>query len=146
MQLALALAGAAEALHEVPIGAVLVLQDEVIGKGHNCPVSSNDPSAHAEIRALRQAAAKAGNYRLPGSVLYVTIEPCAMCVGAMVHARVGRLVFGALEPRAGAVISRESLADKTWLNHRMEVTEGILAEPCGDLLRKFFARKRAADP
>ncbi len=142
MQLALALAREAEALGEVPVGAVLVREGEVIGQGHNQPVSSKDPTAHAEIAALRQAAEKAGNYRLPGSTLYVTIEPCAMCVGAMIHARVERLVFGAREPRAGAVISRESLADKTWLNHRMEFTEGVLAESCGSLLREFFARKR----
>ena len=146
MQLALALALDAKALDEVPIGAVLVCDGEVIGRGQNCPVGSNDPTAHAEIRALRQAAAKAGNYRLPGTVLYVTIEPCAMCVGAMIHARVERLVFGAREPRAGAVMSRELLADKTWLNHRMEVAEGVLSKPCGDLLREFFARKRAANP
>ena len=146
MRLALELARKAQALDEVPVGAVLVSGGEVIGRGHNRSVSGNDPTAHAEIEALRQAARKAGNYRLPGATLYVTIEPCAMCVGAMIHARIARLVFGAREPRAGAVLSRESLADKTWLNHRIEVAEGVLAEECGALLTEFFARKRAAKP
>lgn len=145
MELALALARDAQACDEVPVGALLVRNGEVIGAGHNCPVSSNDPTAHAEIQALRRAAEKEGNYRLPGATLYVTIEPCAMCVGAMIHARMERLVFGAREPRAGAVVSRESLADKTWLNHHMTVTEGILAEPCGALLTAFFSHKRTAD-
>lgn len=145
MRLALELAREARALDEVPVGAVLVSDGEVIGRGHNRSVSSNDPTAHAEIEALRQAARKAGNYRLPGATLYVTIEPCAMCVGAMIHARIARLVFGAREPRAGAVLSRESLADKTWLNHRIEIAEGVLAEDCGALMREFFARKRAAE-
>ena len=146
MLLALGLAREAQALGEVPVGAVLVSDGEVIGQGHNRPVSQCDPTAHAEIEALRQAARKAGNYRLPGATLYVTIEPCAMCVGAMVHARIERLVFGAREPRAGAVLSRESLADKTWLNHRIEIAEGVLAEDCGALMTEFFARKRAAKP
>ena len=142
MLLALGLAREAQALDEVPVGAVLVSDGEVIGRGHNRPVSQCDPTAHAEIEALRQAARKTGNYRLPGATLYVTIEPCAMCVGAMIHARVARLVFGAREPRAGAVLSRESLADKTWLNHRIEITEGVLDKECGALLTEFFARKR----
>lgn len=146
MRLALELAREARALDEVPVGAVLVSDGEVIGRGHNRSVSGNDPTAHAEIEALRQAARKAGNYRLPGATLYVTIEPCAMCVGAMIHARIARLVFGAREPRAGAVLSRESVADKTWLNHRIEVAEGVLAEDCGALMREFFARRRAAEP
>ncbi len=143
MQVALALAEAARAQDEVPVGAVLASAGEIIGRGRNRPVGSSDPTAHAEIEALRQAARKSGNYRLPGATLYVTLEPCAMCVGAMVHARIERLVFGAREPRAGAVLSRESLARKTWLNHRIEVTEGILAEDCAALLTAFFARKRA---
>lgn len=142
MQLALALARTAEKLGEVPVGAVVVCAGEVMGQGHNCPVSTRDPTAHAEIAALRQATAKVGNYRLPGSTLYVTIEPCAMCVGAMIHARVARLVFGAREPRAGAVISRELLGEKNWLNHSIEVTEGVLADDCGTLLTEFFARRR----
>lgn len=145
MKAALGLAREAQALDEVPVGAVLVSDGEVIGQGHNRPVKASDPTAHAEIEALRQAARKVGNYRLPGATLYVTIEPCAMCVGAMVHARIARLVFGAREPRAGAVMSRESLAQKTWLNHRIEVTEGVLAEDCGALLTAFFANKRRAD-
>ena len=144
MQIALGLARDARALDEVPVGAVLVRDGEVIGRGHNRAVSDSDPTAHAEIEALRQAARVDGNYRLPGTTLYVTIEPCAMCVGAMIHARVERLVFGAREPRAGAVLSRESLAGKTWLNHRIEVAEGVLAEECGALLTEFFARKRAS--
>lgn len=146
MHIALGLAREAQALDEVPVGAVLVSDGKVIGQGHNRSVSCNDPTAHAEIEALRQAARKAGNYRLPGATLYVTIEPCAMCVGAMIHARIARLVFGAREPRAGAVLSRESLADKTWLNHRIEVAEGVLDKECGALLTEFFARKRAAKP
>ncbi len=142
MRAALALARQAESEDEVPVGAVLVCDGEIIGRGHNRPVGARDPTAHAEIEALRQAAAKRGNYRLPGACLYVTIEPCAMCVGAMIHARIARLVFGAREPRAGAVLSRESLAEKTWLNHRIEVVEGILAEESATLLRTFFTRKR----
>lgn len=145
MQVALGLAREAQTLDEVPVGAVLVSDGEVIGQGHNRPVANCDPTAHAEIEALRQAARKAGNYRLPGVTLYVTIEPCAMCVGAMIHARIERLVFGAREPRAGAVMSRESLAQKTWLNHRIEVIEGVLAEDCGALLTAFFSRKRAVE-
>jgi len=144
MALALALARQAGELGEVPVGAVLLRDGTVLGRGRNAPVASNDPTAHAEIVALREAAAQVGNYRLPGATLYVTIEPCAMCVGAMVHARIARLVFGAREPRAGAVASRESLAAKSWLNHRIEVTEGILAEDCGALLQGFFAMRRAA--
>ena len=146
MLLALGLAREAQALGEVPVGAVLVSDGEVIGQGHNRPVSGNDPTAHAEIETLRRAARKTGNYRIPGATLYVTIEPCAMCVGAMIHARVARLVFGAREPRAGAVLSRESLADKTWLNHRIEVAEGVLAEDCAALLTEFFAGRRASRP
>lgn len=146
MRAALELARAARALDEVPVGAVLVRDGEVIGRGHNRTISDSDPTAHAEIEALRQAARGAGNHRLPGTTLYVTIEPCAMCVGAMTHARIARLVFGAREPRAGAVLSRESLAGKTWLNHRIEVAAGVLAEECGALLTEFFAGKRASRP
>ena len=142
MEIALALAREAESAGEVPVGAVLVRDGGIVGRGRNCPVSACDPTAHAEIGALREAATRVGNYRLPGSTLYVTIEPCAMCLGAMVHARVARLVFGAREPRAGAVTSREQLAGKTWLNHRIEVTEGVLAEDCAALIAGFFARRR----
>ena len=142
MRIALGLATEAESLGEVPVGAVLTRDGEVIGRGRNAPISGADPTAHAEILALRQAAMEAGNYRLPDSTLYVTIEPCAMCVGAMIHARIARLVFGAREPRAGAVVSREQLAGKVWLNHRIEVTEGVLAEDCAALLKAFFARRR----
>ncbi len=143
MRSALELARAAEKLDEVPVGAVVVIAGEVVGRGHNHNIGRNDPVAHAEICALRQAAAAVGNYRLPGAAVYVTIEPCAMCVGAMVHARIERLVFGAREPRAGAVVSRESLTGKTWLNHRIEVCEGILAADCAALITDFFTRKRA---
>ncbi len=142
MARALAEARAAEAAGEVPVGAVLVREGELIAVAGNAPVGSHDPTGHAEIRALRWAASRAGNYRLPGSTLYVTLEPCLMCVGAMVHARVARLVFGAHDPKSGAV---ESLLDGfslPGLNHRPEVSGGVLAEDCGRLLHEFFRSRR----
>ncbi len=142
MRLALAEAQLAADLGEVPVGAVLVHQGQVIGKGFNQPISSNDPSAHAEMVALRQAALAQGNYRLPGTTLYVTLEPCTMCAGLLIHSRVSRLVFGASEPRAGAVISRAQIFDQTWMNHRIEVEGGVLAEECGEVLRAFFKGRR----
>jgi tRNA(adenine34) deaminase len=142
MRLALAEAQLAADLGEVPVGAVLVHQGQVIGRGFNQPISSNDPSAHAEMVALRQAALAQGNYRLPGTTLYVTLEPCTMCAGLLIHSRVSRLVFGASEPRAGAVVSRAQVLDQTWMNHRIEVEGGVLAEECGEVLRAFFKGRR----
>ena len=146
MKRALELASRAEALGEVPVGAVIVREDEVIGEGFNQPISSNDPTAHAEIMALRDAARRQGNYRLPGSTLYVTIEPCAMCAGALVHARVAELVFGAREPRAGAVCSHLRLLETEALNHRVVWREGEVAEECGGVLSEFFRQKRRKPP
>jgi tRNA(adenine34) deaminase len=139
---AIALAKAAEAEGEVPVGAVLVAGDRVLGEGYNRPIGACDPTAHAEIVALRAAAARLANYRLPGSTLYVTLEPCAMCAGAIVQARVGRVVFGARDPRAGAAGSVFQVFGETRLNHRPEVTEGVLAERCSLLLTDFFRRRR----
>ncbi|MEX1198476.1 MAG: tRNA adenosine(34) deaminase TadA [Pseudohongiellaceae bacterium] len=142
--MALALERAREAARqdEVPVGALLVRGGEVLGEGSNRPVSSHDPTAHAEIIALREAAWRKGNYRLPGSTLYVTIEPCTMCVGAIIHARVDTLVFGAREPRYGAVVSARRLLDSDHYNHHPAVVEGILADECGDLMRGFFRARR----
>ncbi len=144
MAQALEQAQAAQALGEVPVGAVLVREDTVLGVGFNRPISGCDPTAHAEVVALRAAAADAGNYRLPGSTLYVTLEPCAMCAGAIVQARVQRVVFGARDPRAGAAGSVFDVFGERRLNHRPAVTEGVMAEACGDLLRAFFRRRRGA--
>ncbi|MDA0929179.1 MAG: tRNA adenosine(34) deaminase TadA [Proteobacteria bacterium] len=128
---------------EVPVGAVLVADNELLAAAHNAPISSHDPTAHAEIRVLRQASQSLGNYRLPGTTLYVTIEPCTMCVGALIHARVERLVFGAREPRAGAVVSQQRLLEEGHYNHRIQVLEGILADSCGQIMQAFFRDKRA---
>lgn len=128
--------------NEVPVGAILVRDGRVLGEGSNQPVGSHDPTAHAEIIALREAARQEGNYRLPDSVLYVTIEPCTMCVGAIIHARVGMLVFGAREPRYGAVVSAQRLLDSDRYNHHPAVLEGVLADECGDLMRGFFRARR----
>jgi|MDTB01.2.fsa_nt_gb tRNA(adenine34) deaminase len=138
---ALKLADAAAAAGEVPVGAILVRDDELIGQGFNQPIASCDPTAHAEIVALRHGAQAQGNYRLPGSVLYVTIEPCLMCVGALVHARVERVVFGAREPKAGALLSHPWL-DQHPTNHRIEVSEGVLNDLCASRMSEFFAAKR----
>jgi tRNA(adenine34) deaminase len=142
MHQALALARRAAAAGEVPVGAVLVMGDEALGEGWNQPISACDPTAHAEIVALRAAAARIGNYRLPGSTLYVTLEPCPMCAGALVHARVARVVFGAADPRAGAAGTVFDLLRSAALNHRADVVGGILAEECGVLLREFFRARR----
>jgi len=139
----LALAQARGVVNEVPIGAVLVRDGTVLGIGANGPLTHTDPTAHAEIQALRAAARKTGNYRLPGSTLYVTVEPCTMCAGAIVHARVARLVFGAREPRAGAVVSTLEVLDNPGLNHRVEVAEGVLADECAKLVQDFFRARRA---
>lgn len=142
MREALALARQAEAAGEVPVGAVLVKDGDVIASGWNHPISAHDPSAHAEIAALRVAAETLGNYRLLDTTLYVTLEPCAMCAGALVHARVKRLVFGAPDPKAGAAGSVFDIVRAPALNHRLEVTSGVLADECGLLLKGFFAKKR----
>ncbi|HET9579046.1 MAG TPA: tRNA adenosine(34) deaminase TadA [Usitatibacter sp.] len=142
MRVALDLAAEAAKAGEVPVGAVVVKDGRIIGRGYNRPITSADPTAHAEIVALRQAAAAEGNYRLPGCELYVTLEPCAMCVGAMVHARLGRIVYGAKDPKTGAcgsIVDLPALAD--W-NHHGRFEGGLLADECGALLRAFFAERR----
>jgi tRNA(adenine34) deaminase len=142
MQRALALAAHAQAQGEIPVGAVLVQDDTIIGEGWNQPIGLSDPSAHAEIVALRQAAAHALNYRLAGTTLYVTLEPCVMCAGAMVIARVERLVFAARDLRFGAVRSKFRLADSDLLNHKVQVEEGLLAADAAEMLSRFFAERR----
>jgi tRNA(adenine34) deaminase len=144
MREAIAEARRAEEAGEVPIGAVVVVEGEIVARGFNQPIGRADPTAHAEIVALRAAASRAGNYRLTGAELYVTVEPCLMCVGAAVHARVRRVVFGAPEPRAGALGSAVNALDVPGLNHRFEVVGGVLAAECGDLLQAFFRSRRAA--
>lgn len=142
MQQALQQARLAASAGEVPVGCVVVHNDTCIGAGFNQPISAQDPTAHAEIVALRQASEHLRNYRLPNATLYVTIEPCTMCVGAMIHARLGTLVFGAREPRAGAVCSHFQLLDATVYNHRIEYTSGVMADQCGQLLTEFFQQRR----
>jgi len=142
MSLALAEAEKALLAGEVPVGAIVVRGGEVIASAHNGPVGLKDPSAHAEILALRRAAAAEGNYRLAGVTLYVTIEPCLMCAGALVHARVSRLVFGAPDPKGGAVVSLYGVLQDGRLNHRVEVTGGVLREACSEILSRFFREKR----
>ncbi len=144
MEYAMALASRAEALGEVPVGAVVVRDNEVLGEGWNCPISGNDPTAHAEIMALRDAAQRIGNYRLSGATLYVTIEPCTMCAGALVHARVDRLVFGATEPKAGAVGSTVNVLDNDRLNYRVAYQGGVCADACAQLISDFFRKRRSA--
>lgn len=144
MRRALQLARAAQAAGEVPVGALVVRDGAVVGEGSNAPVGSADPTAHAEIRALRDAARRLGNYRLAGATLYVTLEPCTMCAGALVHARIGTLVYGAAEPRAGAVRSSARVLDNPALNHRVQIVSGVLAEPSAALLKAFFASRRGA--
>jgi tRNA(adenine34) deaminase len=142
MQHALRLAHRAADLGEVPVGAVLVRDDEVIAEGWNRPIASHDPSAHAEMVALREAAASLRNYRLGGLTLYVTLEPCVMCAGAVIHARLSRLVFGAADPKAGAVNSVYDVIANPKLNHRVDWTGGVLANECGALLQEFFKARR----
>ncbi len=145
MQQALAQAQIAAEKDEVPVGAVLVdSAGELIAAGHNQPISASDPSAHAEIVVLRAAAQKLGNYRLPDTTLYVTLEPCTMCVGALVHARVGRLVYGAAEPKTGAIESAQRLFETGKFNHQPLVEAGVLAAECSALLTQFFENKRAS--
>ena len=142
MQHALELAQRAESEGEVPVGAVVVYQDEVIGEGWNRPILENDPTAHAEIMALRSAAKKINNYRLPGTTLYVTLEPCMMCSGAIIHSRVNRVVYGAQDPKAGAFESTFKLLGTDQLNHQVIVDKGVLAEECGQILTDFFRKRR----
>jgi tRNA(adenine34) deaminase len=127
---------------EVPIGAVVALDDEIVGRGFNQPISSGDPTAHAEILAIRDAAARVGNYRLTGAILCVTVEPCLMCVGAFIHARIGTVMFGAPEPRSGAVVSTVRAGDLPGHNHRFEVISGIREPECRELIQQFFRQKR----
>lgn len=142
MSRALELARTAEAAGEVPVGAVVVKEGVVVGEGWNCPISTNDPTAHAEIVALRAAAQNLGSYRLLDTTLYVTLEPCAMCAGAMVHSRVKRLVYAATDPRAGAAGSVFNIVQHSALNHRLEIVPGVMADECGAVLRSFFAARR----
>lgn len=142
MQAALVLAKEAETLGEVPIGALIVQYDRLIGQGHNSVISCHDPSAHAEIVALRDAGRAIENYRMLNSTLYVTLEPCSMCIGAIIHARVGRLVFGAFDPKTGAAGSRLQLALSPFHNHSLEISGGVLEEACSQLLKDFFASRR----
>lgn len=142
MRLALALADAAAAAGEVPVGAIVVQDGQVIGRGHNQPIGTHDPTAHAEIVALRDAARAAGNYRLSGATLYVTAEPCMMCVGAIAHARIGTVVYGAPEPRSGVLESCGLLHEHVSLNHRVTVIAGVLAADCRERMRAFFSSKR----
>tara|TARA_Y100001951_G_scaffold19654_1_gene14731 strand:+ start:27050 stop:27553 length:504 start_codon:yes stop_codon:yes gene_type:complete len=143
MQRAIALAEQADTFNEVPVGAVIVRDGALLGEGFNQPISSCDPSAHAEILALRQAALAADNYRLPGATLYVTIEPCAMCAGAIIHSRIERVVFAATEPKAGAVCSHLQLFDQAQMNHRVQWQGGILADEATTVMQAFFNRRRA---
>jgi tRNA(adenine34) deaminase len=142
MREAIALARTAEAAGEVPVGAIVELGGEIIGRGANSPIARKDPTAHAEILALREAASRIGNYRLENATLYCTLEPCVMCAGALVAARVQRLVFGARDLRFGGIRSKFQIADSDVLNHRVEIVEGVLAVECVELLRSFFAGRR----
>jgi len=142
MERALALAELAAAAGEVPVGALVIRDGEIIGQGHNRNLLDNDPTAHAEIVALRQAAARVGNHRLVGCTMIATIEPCSMCAGALIHARIARLVYGAKDPKAGAAGSTVQVINHPSLNHRMEVTAGVLADRCSDILQNFFRKKR----
>ena len=142
MQLAIAEARKAKEEREVPVGAILVKDRRIIGVGHNRPIALVDPTAHAEILALRQAANRLGNYRLSGTTLYVTVEPCAMCAGSLIHARVSRLVYGTRDPRAGAVETHFQIVTERALNHRVEVTSGVLEDECRSLLQRFFQERR----
>jgi tRNA(adenine34) deaminase len=143
MDRALAEAQKAEQAEEVPVGAIIVLEDVVIGSGFNQPISTNDPTAHAEIVALRKAAESLRNYRLSGATMYCTVEPCMMCAGAIIHARIARLVFGTPDPKAGSAGSIYNVLTDPRLNHRVEVVSGVREDQCAGLLRDFFARRRS---
>lgn len=142
MDLALAEAARAESLNEVPVGAIVVLNDEVIGRGFNQPISAHDATAHAEIMAMREASRALKNYRLSDATMYCTLEPCMMCAGAMIHARIARLVFGTVDPKAGSAGSIYNVLTDPRLNHRVEVVTGIREDECAAVLRHFFARRR----
>ena len=142
MSRALELASQGERRDEVPVGAVVVLDEVALGEGWNQPIGRHDPTAHAEVMALRAAGERLRNYRLTGSTLYVTLEPCLMCAGAIVHARVARLVYGASDPKVGAVASRGNSLELPGLNHRVEVTGGVMAVECGEVLKRFFRARR----
>ncbi|WP_219845968.1 tRNA adenosine(34) deaminase TadA [Maribrevibacterium harenarium] len=142
MQEALLEAAKAEALSEIPVGAIVVLDGEIVGRGYNCPISSVDPTAHAEIQALRDAASRVGNYRLPGATLYVTLEPCSMCAGAIVHSRVERVVFAAIEPKSGVVESQGRFFDAPFLNHKVQCCGGVLQEAASQQISQFFQYRR----
>ena len=142
MKAALALARVAGALGEVPVGAVVVREGVIVGRGYNQPIRSHDPTAHAEVMALRDAARRLGNYRLPGCALYVTLEPCAMCAGAIMHARLAKLVFGARDPKTGVAGSVIDLFGEQRLNHHATLVGGVMGEECGNLLSGFFASRR----
>jgi len=142
MRAALDQAREARRLNEVPVGAVVVIDGRVVGTGFNQPIRAHDPTAHAEIQAIRAAAQAAGNYRLTGATLYVTVEPCLMCVGAMVHARIGTLVYGTPEPKAGAVVSTMRAHEHPALNHQLEVVGGVLEDECRNEMQEFFREKR----
>ena len=142
MRAALVEAEKAASEGEIPVGAVVVVNGEIVATGHNCSIATSDPSAHAEVAALRRAGSDLGNYRLPDATLYVTMEPCVMCTGAIVQARLNRVVFGAYDKKAGALGSVEDLSDSRALNHRFEINGGLLADECSELLRAFFAARR----
>ena len=143
MRRALALASRAGAAGEIPVGAVLVCEGELLAEAHNAPIARHDPTAHAEILVLREAGGKLGNYRLPGTTLYVTLEPCMMCIGALVHARVGRVVFAATDPKTGAAGGAADLVGLSIHNHRLHVEGGLLAEESAVLLKEFFRNRRS---
>ncbi len=143
MSRALSLAAKAGEINEVPVGAVVVLNGEIVGEGWNQPISACDPTAHAEVMALRDAAQRIGNYRLVDATLYVTIEPCTMCAGALVHARVARVVYGACEPKAGSVVSNARVFDQQEMNHHVEVRGRVMETEATELMRTFFKRRRA---
>lgn len=142
MEEALVLARQAESEDEVPVGAVLVQDGKILGQGSNRPIGNHDPSAHAEIQAIRHAGKLIGNYRFPGSTLYVTLEPCTMCAGAIIHARIKRVVFGAYDPRTGALESVANIFDQDYHNHKTSYQGGVLESECSELLKTFFATKR----
>lgn len=142
MREALELADRAAAAGEVPVGAIVVLGDRIVGRGHNQPIGTHDPTAHAEVVALRDAARELGNYRLTGTTLYVTVEPCLMCVGAAIHARLATVVYGTTEPRAGAIESSQRVWDHPAFNHRLTIIAGVLASECQQRIRSFFLQRR----
>jgi tRNA(adenine34) deaminase len=143
MHLALAEAAKAESLNEVPVGAIVVFDNKIIGRGFNQPISAHDATAHAEIMAMREASRTLKNYRLSGATMYCTMEPCMMCAGAMIHARIARLVFGTVDPKAGSAGSIYNVLTDPRLNHRVDVVTGIREDECAAILREFFARRRA---